>query len=183
MTGRALLLAGVFALSCAWVSAQYPSYPARPAPVQPPPPLPPRTLPPYPASPAPSIPAKIPQNPPDPGSPSKARPLELYGSLADSEKAAAAPPSRVIVTEKAWVALQMAWGIKDPPKVEFDKQLLIVATTRSDKLVIETKLDADGDLRITALDNKDERGGFRYGIKAIDRAGVKTVDGRPLPVE
>ncbi|MDB5310637.1 MAG: hypothetical protein JWO38_4839 [Gemmataceae bacterium] len=125
----------------------------------------------------------VPKTPPPP-SPAALMPLELYGSIADSAKADAAPASRVITTDKDWVALTMAWGIKDPPKVDLTKELLVVATTKGDKLVIQTRLDEKGDLRITALDSDDNpRGGFRYGIKAVDRAGVKTVDGMPLPME
>jgi hypothetical protein len=76
----------------------------------------------------------------------------------------------------------MAWGIKDTKKVNFDKQLLVVATTYADKLALETKVEK-GDLRILARDNGKVGSGFRYGIKAIDRAGIKTVDGQPLPLE
>lgn len=119
---------------------------------------------------------------PSPPAPASAKmPLELFGSLADSAKADAAPANRIITNAKDWTGLQLAWGIKDPPKVDFAKELLVVATTRSDKLVIETDLGKDGDLRIRALDNDATSGGFRYRIKAIDRAGVKTVDGRELP--
>lgn len=161
------------------VPVPVPPYP--PPPTQPPPPTPPPKNPPT-VPVVPDRPTKIPQDPPDPASPSLARPLEIYGSLPDFRKAEFAPPSRVIVTDKGWAALKMAWGIKDTPKVDFDKQLLVVATTYADKLALGTKVE-EGDLRIFARDNGDVRGGFRYGIKAIDRDGIKTVDGQPLPLE
>jgi hypothetical protein len=124
------------------------------------------------------------QNPsasPPPASPTARMPLELYGTLADAGKADAAPANRIITTDKDWVALTRAWTIKDPPKVDFTQQLVVVAITKAEKLAIETKLDETGDLRIRALDGGEIRSGFRYGIKSMDRAGVKTVDGRPLP--
>lgn len=157
---RSFTLAAAFAvLTAGWLVAQQPS--------------------PSPSSPSPKSPTPVKPAPPTP--PSAAMPLELTGSLADSAKADAAPPSRVITNAKDWAGLQLAWDIKDPPKVDFAKELLVVATSRSGQVTIETDLGPDGDLRIRALDNNDVRGGFRYRIKAVDRAGVKTVNGLPLP--
>jgi hypothetical protein len=108
-------------------------------------------------------------------------PLELFGTIANPAKADAAPPNRLITNAKDWAGLQLAWGIKDPPKVDFTREMLVVATTNNDKLVIETDVDKAGDLHIRALDNGVETGGgFRYRIKAIDKAGIKTVEGVPL---
>lgn len=137
---------------------------------------------PQPPSPSPTPPTKAQPapKPAPPTPPSAAMPLEITGSIVDTAKASAAPANRVITNGKDWAALQLAWGIKDPPRVDFGKQLLVVGTSRSDKLTIETDLSADGDLRIRVLDNDDLRGGFRYRVRAVDKAGVTTVNGVSL---
>jgi len=119
----------------------------------------------------------------DPKTPLVKPTVELYGSLDNSELAKQAPPGGVIVIAREWQGLAEAWGIKNPAKVDFDKEFLVVATTRAGKLVLNTKLGDDGDLRTEALDNSDLQGGFRYAIKSVKRDGVKTVNGKPLPVE
>lgn len=139
------------------------------------------------------------QNPPDPGrppapvatppapppapTPAQRLPLELYGASANAALASSAPADRLIATETEWVALARAWAIKNPPPVDFTKQVLVVVTSRSAKMSIEAKRDDDtGAMRVGVLEGDDfPSSGFRYGIKAIDRAGLKTINGKPLP--
>lgn len=108
--------------------------------------------------------------------------VDLSGSLDNSELAKQAGTG-VVVTAKGWQQLSESWGIKNPPKVDFDKELLIVATSRSGKMVLNTKVDESGDLRTEMLENGDLQGGFRYAIRSVTKANVKTVNGKPLPVE
>lgn len=118
-----------------------------------------------------------------PTDPFKVPTVDLSGSLDNSELAKQAGTG-VVVTAKGWQQLSESWGIKNPAKVDFDKELLVVATSRSGKMVLNTKVDAaTGDLRTEVLDNGDLQGGFRYAIRSVARAGVKTVNGKPLPVE
>jgi hypothetical protein len=119
----------------------------------------------------------------DPKSPIVKPTVDLSGSLDNPGLATQVPPGGVIVTARDWQGLYEAWGIKNPPKVDFDKEFLVVATSRAGKLVLNTKLGDDGDLRTEALANSDIQGGFRYAIKSVKRDGVKTVNGKPLPVE
>jgi hypothetical protein len=119
----------------------------------------------------------------NPKDPIKKPTVELSGSLDNFGLATQAPPGGVIVTAREWQRLSEAWVIKNPPKVDFDKEFLVVATTQAGKLVLNTKLNENGDLLAKALDNGDIQSGFRYAVLSVKRDGVKTVNGKPLPVE
>jgi hypothetical protein len=109
--------------------------------------------------------------------------VDLFASLDDRDLQKSMPESGVIATANAWEKLAKAWGIKDPAKVDFEKEILVVATTVGSRMNISTKLDEKGDLQIIAISTRDLRPGFRYAIKSISRDGVKTVKGLPLPKE
>lgn len=109
--------------------------------------------------------------------------VDLFASIEDEALKKEAPESGVIVSAKAWEKLAKAWGIKDPAKVDFDKEILLVATTVGSRLNLGSKLDDKGDLRVVALATRDLRPGFRYAIKSVSKEGIKTVDGKPLPKE
>ncbi|MBN9519631.1 hypothetical protein J0H58_14110 [bacterium] len=108
--------------------------------------------------------------------------VHIKGDNADETLARKAPPSGVIVSTKGWEALAKAWGITDAPKVDFEKTLLTVATTRGGRLNLTPQVK-DGDLKVVAISTRDLRPGFRYEIVSVPRAGVKTVNGQPLPKE
>jgi hypothetical protein len=109
--------------------------------------------------------------------------VDLFGSVEDEKLQKEAPASSVIVSAKGWDALAKAWGIKDPAKVDFEKELLLVATSVGSKLNVNGKLDAKGDLKVLGFGTRDLRPGFRYAIKSFSRDGVKTVNGKELPKE
>jgi hypothetical protein len=108
--------------------------------------------------------------------------VHIKGDNADEALAAKAPSSGVIASAKGWEALAKEWGIKDAPKVDFEKTLLTVATTRGSRLNLKPMVK-DGDLKVLAISTRDLRPGFRYEIVSVPRAGVKTVNGQPLPKE
>lgn len=108
--------------------------------------------------------------------------VDLFGSVDDAELMKKAPAQNVVVSEKGWEALAKAWNLKDPPKVDFTKEVLVVVTTVGSRLSL-TPAVKDGDLKITAIATRDLRPGFRYAIKSISRDGIKTVDGKALPKE
>jgi hypothetical protein len=109
--------------------------------------------------------------------------VDIFASLDDRDLQKEMPESGVIVSQKGWEKLAKAWGIKDAPKVNFDKEILVVATTVGSKLNLSTKLDDKGDLKILALATRDLRPGFRFAIKSVSKEGVKTVNGKELPKE
>jgi len=135
-----------------------------------------------PAQPPPSpIPPTLPKQ--DPTSPVKSASMEIYGALDNIDLAGGVPVVRVITSQKGWEAQARMWGIPNPPRLDFAREFLVVGTSGDSKMVLETKLDSDGDLRVNPLGNAAPRAGFRYGIKSVNRAGVKTVNGRPLPID
>jgi hypothetical protein len=109
--------------------------------------------------------------------------VNLSGSLDDRDLKIKAQPDGVIVSPKKWDELAKAWGIKDPPKVDFDKEFLVVAMTDGSRLNLSTKREDGGNLRTVAIATRDLRPGFRYAIQSVKREGVKTVNGKELPKE
>ena len=109
--------------------------------------------------------------------------VDLFASLEDRDLQKEMPESGVVASQKAWEKLARAWQIKEPAKVDFTKEILVVATTTGSKMKLSTKLDDKGDLKILALSTRDLRPGFRYAIKSVSREGVKTVNGKELPKE
>ncbi|MCI0705002.1 MAG: hypothetical protein L0241_28415 [Planctomycetia bacterium] len=109
--------------------------------------------------------------------------VDIFASLDDEKLMKEAPENGVIVSRKGWEKLAKAWSIKEPAKVNFEKEILVVATTRGSKLNLSTKLDDKGDLKILALATRDLRPGFRFAIKSVSKEGVKTVNGKALPKE
>jgi len=126
--------------------------------------------------------AQQPPAPPTPPAP-VAPTIQVYGSVREPALLSSAPADGVIVTQKGWNGLARAWDIPNPAKFDPAKEFLVVRTTQAGKLVLTTKLDAAGDLRVTTEDNGDTQPGFRFGIRSVPRAGVKTVNGKALPLE
>jgi hypothetical protein len=88
-----------------------------------------------------------------------------------------------IVDAKAWEKVWKAWrGKADLPKVDFEKELVLVATTRGDGTTMEPALNDKGDLTVAVSSAAGGGGGgFSYHIMTIKRDGVKAVEGKPLP--
>lgn len=103
------------------------------------------------------------------------------GSVADTALKADGPP--VIVTEAAFKKMFESWKFeKELPKVDFEKNLVVVATTVGSKIGGKPVLK-DGNLTFPAFSTRDIRPGFRYLIAVFPKDGVKTFDGKPLPAE
>lgn len=105
------------------------------------------------------------------------------GTVADEKLAKKAPAAGVTVTKKGWDELLKGWDVKAPFEVDFDKQLVIVATSQGSGLTLTTELNEKGDLLVKGVATADLRPGFRYALKRVDRAGVKTINGKPVPKE
>jgi len=101
------------------------------------------------------------------------------------------PAGGYIDQPAAWEKLWRAWrGKEELPKIDFEKELVVVGTRKSHdhRSSIYTLLTKEGDLLIgvaAELDNplgyKSEKHPlFGYHIGVINRAGVKSVGGKPL---
>jgi hypothetical protein len=109
---------------------------------------------------------------------------EWSGSVEDVSLQKQAPAHGVITDEKTFATLWRAWQLGDQaPAVDFDKELVFVATTSGSRLRLTPRLTEGGDLKVLALATRDFRPGFRYRLVVLPRAGVKTVNGQPLPKE
>ncbi|MCS6864871.1 MAG: hypothetical protein RMJ56_05765 [Gemmataceae bacterium] len=118
------------------------------------------------------------------GPPDTTKPtVDIRGSHNDESLKKHLPANGVIVSQKGWEQLAKAWGIPDPPKVDFSKEILIVCTTVGSGLNVKVHVDDQGDLKVTAISTLDLGPGFRYVIKSVSREGVKTVNGKELPKE
>jgi hypothetical protein len=104
------------------------------------------------------------------------------GSVDDEALQKKQPATGVITTAKAFEELWKAWKVGDKmPKIDFDKEIVVVATTNGSKLNLGVKLDDKGDLKVLAIATRDLRPGFRYQIGTVAKEGVKTVGGKELP--
>lgn len=108
--------------------------------------------------------------------------VSLSGSLEDEVLKNEMPANGVIASQKEWEKLAKAWSIKDAPKVNSSKELLVVGTWRGSSFTI-TPVVKGGDLTIRAAGTKDLRPGFRWKVDSIAREGIKTVNGKALPNE
>ncbi len=109
--------------------------------------------------------------------------VNIFASNNDATLAKQSPENGVIASAKAWDKLVKVWDVKGAPKVDFDKEILIVATTVGSRISVTPKLDDKGDLKIAAIATADFGEGFRYVIKSVSKDGVKTVNGKTLPKE
>jgi hypothetical protein len=107
------------------------------------------------------------------------------GSLAREDDALWRLSPGVITGPKAWDKLRQEWGITgELPEVDFESELLLVAAGQghcNHIAILELQLDASGDLRFRFGVTEMACPGFVYHILVIDRRGIKTLDGKPIP--
>jgi hypothetical protein len=110
----------------------------------------------------------------------------LFIEKEDNDLWKQAPKDGVIAGPKAWTKLWKTWGgDKEAPKVDFEKELVLVAAGPGPNIIkVENlKLDDKGDLKFKW--SITERGGDGFVAKflKVSREGVKTVNGKALPKE
>ena len=108
--------------------------------------------------------------------------VALAGDNRDEKLLQDVPANGVIVSQKRWEMLAKAWSIKDAPAVDFTKELLVVGTWRGSMFDL-TPVVTNGDLTLSIKGTKDILPGFRWQIVSVKRAGIKTAQGKELPVE
>jgi hypothetical protein len=105
--------------------------------------------------------------------------VNLSGSIQDASLVSAVPDNGVITSQEQWNALAKKWGIKEPPRVNFKDQVLVVGTTRGSTLSMNPVVKG-GDLSLNVARATDAAPGFRWHVMTVSRDGLKTVDGKPL---
>src|SRR5262245_40016173 len=103
------------------------------------------------------------------------------GEVKDRKLMKDAPKEGYITDRKVYEDLVKKWDVKDAPKADFRKQMVLVATTTGSKFVAEgnVRLD-DGDLQFKVGSTRDLRPGFRYILLVVPKAGVKKVNGKDV---
>ena len=97
-----------------------------------------------------------------------------------------APAGGFIADKAAFEKLWKAWRPKEEtPKIDFEKELVLVGTTQcaGNRIGAALRLDAKGDLKAAFFATQIAGPGFAYTIVVINREGVKTVDGKPIAKE
>jgi len=106
---------------------------------------------------------------------------EWKGSNAQEALEKKGPENGFIVEKKVWDELRETWGLpEETEKVDLEKQLVLVGTTRGGLINGKPTLTEQGDLKFNPISTRDLRPGFRYLIVVVSRDGVKTVNGKPL---
>src|SRR5262249_12595063 len=105
---------------------------------------------------------------------------EWKGSVADQNLQKGAPA--FITDAKAPEKLWKDWKIADKmPAVDFNKEIVILATTVGSKLNLKASLDDKGNLEVFGMATLDIADGFRYVMATVPREGIKTVNKKELP--
>jgi hypothetical protein len=115
--------------------------------------------------------------------PTPVKPTNTWmGSVEDEKLAKAKPENGVVTTAKEFEKLVQAWKVAEKvPDVNFDKEIVLVATTSGSVLKLNPALNEKGDLKNLGFASRDLQPGFRYVIVSVPRDGVKTVNGKELP--
>jgi hypothetical protein len=103
------------------------------------------------------------------------------GSVGDEK----AMKPDVITSARELEAIWKTWKIPgEMPKVDFKKDMVVAVYSVGSKLnMAGAKLDDKGNLEVLGFGTRDIRPGFRYVLGIVSRDGVKTVNGKALPVE
>src|SRR5262245_59710056 len=106
---------------------------------------------------------------------------QLWGGRIKLELAKEAPAKGYLTSQKALDKLWKAWGAKGKaPKVDFDKEVVLVEATRSSRIGIQPKLSDKGDLTWVLSATADLTADAGYLIVTVPRAGVKTIKGKKV---
>lgn len=105
------------------------------------------------------------------------------GIIRDEEKLKKqAPTSGYLSDATMFEKLWKVWRPKEEvPKVDFSKQLVLVATVGGpNRIALSASLDDAGDLKVQSRSTLIGGPGFGYALATISRAGIKTFRGKPL---
>jgi hypothetical protein len=111
-------------------------------------------------------------------------PVLVQGEVTDWSAIGNYP--KVISSQKTLNDLAARWGVEKVPKVDFKRYVVVIATTLGPELKLETVMDEKGNLEFatrSSIPPGYRIGAMKFGILAVERAGMKTAFGRPLPTE
>jgi hypothetical protein len=109
---------------------------------------------------------------------------QWVGRHQESDLKGKAPAAGAVVDSKSWKQLWTTWkGDEALPKIDFEKDLVVVATINGPNRMFIGKMliDRNGDLSYLAGGTKIGGPGFGFILVQVDRNGIKSVNGKPLP--
>jgi hypothetical protein len=111
------------------------------------------------------------------------KPVQHWGGLIkEDDKKSAAPKAGYLSNQDAFQKLFDAWGLKDrAPKIDFKKHVVFVQLADGPNLAgAFYTLDAAG--KLTGDNKSTDKGGpgFGYSIDVLERASIKSYQGKPL---
>jgi hypothetical protein len=95
-----------------------------------------------------------------------------------------APKDGIITDAKAFAKLWKAWRKDEKtPEINFTKEFVLVTLASGPNRPSITAMLDDGKLTIRALQTLIGGSGFGYSLATFNRKGIKTVNGKALPVK
>lgn len=104
------------------------------------------------------------------------------GKSENDELQKAAPAGMFIADEGAWKELWQTWrGTEALPKVDFTKELMLVATASGPNTVgVSAKIDEKGNVSVVGFSTMMAGPGFGYAMIKVSREGIKSVEGKAV---
>jgi len=105
---------------------------------------------------------------------------EWTGQLEDGGLEKLKPTDGLLTTKDEFAKLWAAWmGKKQLPEIDFDKELIIVASSSAVRVFGIHIIDKNGDATPTARFEMDKGSkGFTFAIAVFKREGIKTINGK-----
>ena len=110
---------------------------------------------------------------------------KVTGKISDDALKAICPPDGLITSTVSWRKLWAAWRPQQPlPDVDFQKHLVLVETVSgpNNMFVNQLNLKNNGDLKYDVASTRIAGPGFAYLILIVPKAGIRTVNGKPVPL-
>ena len=114
--------------------------------------------------------------------PTKPAPAPVCEYRGETEKESAGPfNARPIFTVSDYEASWKELGLtQSPGEVDFQKEFVLLATTRGSRVGFRCRDEGDGKLNVSAMSTRDIRPGLRYLIGVFLKKDWKEVNGTPI---
>ena len=116
----------------------------------------------------------------DAAKPDSAPVREFRGETAEENTTAV--PQAVIGAAQAYEDAWKALGLKESPGVvDFEKEVIFLATTRGSRIQLRCRDEGEGKLQVMAIATRDIRPGLRYLIGVFLKKDWQEVNGTSIP--
>ena len=114
--------------------------------------------------------------------PAKPGPVPVREFRGETEKESFGPfNARPIFTTEDYEAAWKELGLtQSPGEVDFQKEFMLLATTRGSRVGFRCRDEGEGKLNVSAMSTRDIRPGLRYLIGVFLKKDWKEVNGTPI---